>query len=117
MPLLPFEKGECCNSSMGANRAPRKDLSQSRNSLGYPWAFSFYSDRLLGPDINLQFSATPSKSRSNLPRSDSYCISNQHAPARPYQHRVPLFYWDVKLDGLWRSRRFCPQPTGGFLVT
>jgi len=38
MPLLPFEKGECCNSSMGANRAPRKDLSQSRNSLGYPWA-------------------------------------------------------------------------------
>src|SRR5580704_6023720 len=36
MPLLPFEKGECCNSSMGANRAPRKDLSQSRNSLGHP---------------------------------------------------------------------------------
>jgi hypothetical protein len=35
MPLLPFEKGECCNSSMGANRAPRKDLSQSRNSLGH----------------------------------------------------------------------------------
>jgi len=65
MPLLPFEKGECCNSSMGANRAPRKDLSQSRNSLGHLAVFATVNHPAIRDSRRLPISAA-----RNIPASD-----------------------------------------------